>query len=65
MSIEKRKAIALNIFRATYPSITSADLQSFVLGMQAMEKIYQDIELEQDLQNESELNSLENQSFEC
>ncbi len=64
MSIEKRKAIALNIFRATYPSVTSADLQTFVLGMQAMEKIYQDIELE-DLKNEGELNSLENQSYEC
>lgn len=47
MNIEKRKAIALNIFKATYPSISSADLQTFVLGMQAMEKIYQDIELEE------------------
>ena len=64
MNIEKRKAIALNIFRATYPSISSADLQTFILGMQAMEKIYQDVELE-DLQNESELNALENQSVEC
>ena len=63
MNIEKRKAIALNTFRGTYPSISSADLQTFILGMQAMEKIYQDIELE-DLQNESELNALENQTYE-
>jgi hypothetical protein len=61
MTIEQRKEIALNVFRTTYPSITSADLQTFVLGMQAMEKIYQDINIE-DLQNECELNSLENQS---
>lgn len=64
MNIEKRKGIALNTFRATYPNITSADLQTFVLGMNAMEKIFQDIELE-DLKNECELNSLENQSCEC
>ena len=64
MNIEKRKTIALNIFRATYPNVTSADLQTFVLGMNAMEKIFQDIELE-DLENEYELNSIENQSCEC
>ena len=64
MNIEKRKAIALNIFRATYPNVTSADLQTFVLGMNAMAKIYQDIELE-DLKNEGELYSLENKTCEC
>ena len=33
MDIEKRKAIALNTFKGTYPNITSDDLQTFVLGM--------------------------------
>jgi hypothetical protein len=61
--MERRKAIALNVFAGTY-SHTSADLQAFVLGMQAMEKIYQDIEFEEDLKNETTLNTLENQSVE-
>lgn len=46
MTLEKRKRIALNIFIATYPSSTLADLQNFVLGMSSMEKIFQEIELE-------------------
>ena len=61
--IEKRKLIALNTFRGTYPTATSDDLETFLLGMKAMQKIYQDIELE-DLHNKCKLNSLENQSNE-
>lgn len=61
--VEKRKVIALNTFKGTYPNITSGDLQAFILGMKAMENIFKDIELE-DLQNESELNALENQTYE-
>jgi hypothetical protein len=48
--IEKRKATALNTFKGTYPNATSADLQAFVLGMQAMEKILQ--EFEDELEND-------------
>jgi hypothetical protein len=52
MDIEKRKQTALNTFRATYPTVSSADLQAFILGMNAMEKIYKDIE---DSEDESDL----------
>lgn len=62
-TVEKRKVIALNTFKKTYPNLTSGDLATFVLGMKAMENIFKDIELE-DLQNECELNGLENQTFE-
>lgn len=39
MNLETKKSLALEIFKATYPSVTSADLQTFVLGMKAMEEI--------------------------
>lgn len=62
MSIAKRKTKALQDFVKQY-SVTSGDVQTFILGMQAMEKIYQDVQ--QDLKNECELNGLESQSVEC
>ena len=63
MTLEQRKTKALNEFINQYPETTSADWQAFILGVEAMIQIQKDIELE-DLQNESELNSLETQSYE-
>jgi hypothetical protein len=40
---EKAKKEALEDFRKQYPNATSGDLQAFVLGMQAMEKIYSNV----------------------
>ena len=65
MDIERKKTIALRIFKSTYPNVTSADLQTFVLGMQAMENIFHDIEHQEDALNDYKLNCLENQSVEC
>lgn len=36
---EKAKTQALEDFRKSYPNATSGDLQAFVLGMQACERL--------------------------
>lgn len=42
-NIEQKKTDALNAFKAQHPTSTSGDLQTFVLGMQAMEQIQAEI----------------------
>ena len=59
MTIEQRKEIALNDYRAKYNDLCALEVSSFIIGMKAMEKIIQDIEKE-----EFELNSFETMSDE-
>jgi hypothetical protein len=62
MNLNKYQTEKLEEFRRKYPMINMGDLQSFILGMQAMDAF---IETIYDLKNESELNALENQSLEA